>query len=144
LDVSAEIRQNDAFGRICQNLYKGCSTEQDISILNNRVLEPPDSLTGNVTSICTSFRERDNINYSTWLQYLHHNGVQQSLIIVEDTTYFLSGQHPCCSNISGSHLKNTFLSVLHCYTRCPQMLTINVNLHNNLAKGTHGFLLTLF
>lgn len=141
LDICNQFEQDDTFGQICQNLYNGCSTEHDISILNKRVLEPPNTLTDNVTSICTSFQEKEKINYYTWLQHLRHHGEQQGLLIIEDTTYFLSGQHPCCSSISGSHLKNTFVSVLHCYTRCPQMLTINVNLHTNLAKGTHGFFL---
>ena len=55
--------------------------------------------------------------------------------VLEDLSTFYTqvGEDDCCT-----HMEGCFTPMLHCYPKCPLMLTTNTDVGNNLANGTQG------
>ena len=145
------FQEDPEFGMICSRFHDGCPTIDDFIAINSRVVSPTNPLPNNVRTGCKRNDEREAVNVGTWLQYLKDHGSDQGCVILADnveirtegapnkklqdlmTFYTQVGEDDC-----ETHMEGRFAPMLRCYPMCPQMLTINADVGNNLANGTQG------
>jgi len=152
LNGQYRFKDDPSFGDICRRFHNGCPTVADFITINNRVVSPLNMLPKNVRTACKRNDEREAINVGTWLQYLNDHGEDQGFVILADnvqvrkegssnkylhdlTTFYTKVGEDNCD----THMEGRFTPMLRCYPRCPQMLTTNIDVGNNLANGTQGF-----
>ena len=145
------FHNDPTFGEICHRFHNGCPTTADFIAINNRVVSSSNPLPKNVRTACKRNDEREAVNVGTWLQYLHDHGENEGFAVLADniqirtersankhlkdvtTFYSRVGEDDC-----ETHMEGRFAPMLRCYPHCPQMLTTNIDVGNNLANGTQG------
>ena len=128
-------QQDGELSRICSHFYNGCPTEDDFAAINKRLVSSKNPLPREVTTVCTSNNQKELENYHNWLMYLREQKHNEGVVIIADKfqLYPNEDNHP---KPSPTYF---FSPRLLCYPRCPLLLTLNLDVDNNLTSGTRGY-----